>query len=298
MPRGPGCWTALGRPGTRPRGKIRLIKGSHIVVPALHEGEQAYLLQNDDRRVVFVIPYEGRFSLIGTTDTPHEGDARDATRAGGSRLSLRRRRPPVPPAPRPEDVWCGASPACGRSMTTGRRRVGRHARLCAGDGQPGVGAPLLSVLAARSRPIGASPRRRRPARRARSGASGAPPGPRRPAARRRSARAGCRLRGRGRAPPCPGCRRGCCADGAHPWQRARPVLDGARAPEARRAAAGRGLGGDARRASSTWMRGARATNGSAHRREDVLWRRTQARPAHDLCFCKHLYTFKRLRLNG
>jgi glycerol-3-phosphate dehydrogenase len=57
---------------------VRLVRGSHIVVPALYEGDQAYILQNDDRRVVFVIPYEGRFSLIGTTDVPHEGDARDA----------------------------------------------------------------------------------------------------------------------------------------------------------------------------------------------------------------------------
>ncbi|WP_135466764.1 glycerol-3-phosphate dehydrogenase [Crenalkalicoccus roseus] len=53
---------------------LRLVRGSHIVLPALYEGEQAYILQNDDRRVVFVIPYEGRFSLVGTTDVPHEGD--------------------------------------------------------------------------------------------------------------------------------------------------------------------------------------------------------------------------------
>jgi glycerol-3-phosphate dehydrogenase len=60
------------------RDRVRLIRGSHIVLPALYEGEQAYILQNDDRRVVFVIPYEGRFTLVGTTDVPHEGDARDA----------------------------------------------------------------------------------------------------------------------------------------------------------------------------------------------------------------------------
>lgn len=53
---------------------IRLVRGSHIVLPALYEGDQAYILQNDDRRVVFVIPYQGRFSLVGTTDVPHEGD--------------------------------------------------------------------------------------------------------------------------------------------------------------------------------------------------------------------------------
>ena len=46
----------------------RLIKGSHIVVPRLFEGDQAYMLQNPDRRIVFAIPYEDRFTLIGTTD--------------------------------------------------------------------------------------------------------------------------------------------------------------------------------------------------------------------------------------
>jgi glycerol-3-phosphate dehydrogenase len=53
---------------------VRLIKGSHIVVPRLHDGPQAYILQNEDRRIVFVLPYEDRFSLIGTTDEPFDGD--------------------------------------------------------------------------------------------------------------------------------------------------------------------------------------------------------------------------------
>lgn len=57
---------------------LRLIKGSHIVVPRINGAEDAYILQNDDRRVVFVLPYEQRFSLIGTTDTPFAGDARAA----------------------------------------------------------------------------------------------------------------------------------------------------------------------------------------------------------------------------
>jgi glycerol-3-phosphate dehydrogenase len=53
---------------------IRLVKGSHIVVPKLFEGEQAYILQNADRRIVFAIPYERRFTLIGTTDLNYVGD--------------------------------------------------------------------------------------------------------------------------------------------------------------------------------------------------------------------------------
>jgi glycerol-3-phosphate dehydrogenase len=52
--------------------RVRLIKGSHIVVPRLHDGEHAFILQNRDNRIVFVIPYERHFSLIGTTDIPVE----------------------------------------------------------------------------------------------------------------------------------------------------------------------------------------------------------------------------------
>ena len=47
---------------------VRHIKGSHIVVPRVHSGKHAYILQNADKRIVFVIPYQEEFSLIGTTD--------------------------------------------------------------------------------------------------------------------------------------------------------------------------------------------------------------------------------------
>lgn len=49
---------------------VRLVKGSHIVVPQLYRGDHAFLLQNPDRRVIFAVPYEGEFTLIGTTDEP------------------------------------------------------------------------------------------------------------------------------------------------------------------------------------------------------------------------------------
>lgn len=55
--------------------QVRLVKGSHIVVPQLYSGTHAYLLQNPDGRVVFTIPYEHDFTLIGTTDLPFAGDA-------------------------------------------------------------------------------------------------------------------------------------------------------------------------------------------------------------------------------
>ena len=47
---------------------VRLIKGSHIVLPRLYEGDHAFLLQNPDKRVVFAIPYQGEYTLVGTTD--------------------------------------------------------------------------------------------------------------------------------------------------------------------------------------------------------------------------------------
>lgn len=65
-------------PRDRKRSKLRLVKGSHIIVPRLYEGDHAYLLQNIDRRVVFVMPWQGEFTLIGTTEEPFEGDADDA----------------------------------------------------------------------------------------------------------------------------------------------------------------------------------------------------------------------------
>ncbi|MBM3357315.1 MAG: glycerol-3-phosphate dehydrogenase [Betaproteobacteria bacterium] len=53
---------------------LKLVKGSHIVVPRLYDGDHAYILQNDDRRVVFVYTYEHRYTLIGTTDVELAGE--------------------------------------------------------------------------------------------------------------------------------------------------------------------------------------------------------------------------------
>jgi glycerol-3-phosphate dehydrogenase len=54
--------------GDRITDRVRLVKGSHIIVPKVHSQGHALILQNPDKRVVFVIPYEASFSLIGTTD--------------------------------------------------------------------------------------------------------------------------------------------------------------------------------------------------------------------------------------
>jgi glycerol-3-phosphate dehydrogenase len=57
--------------------RVRLVKGSHIIVRKFWEGPQAYLFQNTDKRVIFVNPYENGMALIGTTDIPYEGRAED-----------------------------------------------------------------------------------------------------------------------------------------------------------------------------------------------------------------------------
>lgn len=59
------------RLGEDSRAGVRLVKGSHIVVPRLYDGDHAYILQQPDGRVVFALPY-GEHSLVGTTDTPVE----------------------------------------------------------------------------------------------------------------------------------------------------------------------------------------------------------------------------------
>jgi glycerol-3-phosphate dehydrogenase len=70
-----GPWVAdvLRETDAKPTGaSVRHVKGSHIVVPRVHPEEHAYILQNSDNRIVFVIPYQEHYSLIGTTDVPVE----------------------------------------------------------------------------------------------------------------------------------------------------------------------------------------------------------------------------------
>jgi glycerol-3-phosphate dehydrogenase len=58
--------------------RIRLVQGSHIVVPKLYAHDRCYIFQNPDKRIVFAIPYEGDFTLIGTTERDYVGDPTDA----------------------------------------------------------------------------------------------------------------------------------------------------------------------------------------------------------------------------
>jgi glycerol-3-phosphate dehydrogenase len=58
---------------------IRLIQGSHLIVPKLYEGDNAFILQNEDQRIVFAIPYLQRFTILGTTDREYTGDPSKVT---------------------------------------------------------------------------------------------------------------------------------------------------------------------------------------------------------------------------
>lgn len=65
---GPWVGTRLNADTAAAQRTIRLVKGSHLVVPRIGRQAEAYILQNPDRRIVFVIPYEGDYSLVGTTE--------------------------------------------------------------------------------------------------------------------------------------------------------------------------------------------------------------------------------------
>ena len=75
---GPWVSDVIGRvAGSNSARNVRLVKGSHIIVPKWWAGSNAYLVQNHDKRVIFINPYEGDKALIGTTDISYEGRAED-----------------------------------------------------------------------------------------------------------------------------------------------------------------------------------------------------------------------------
>jgi glycerol-3-phosphate dehydrogenase len=70
---GPWVDAVLGKiKTTQNEQSLRLVTGSHIVTKKLFEGDHAYLFQNADNRVIFAIPYEQNYTLIGTTDKPYD----------------------------------------------------------------------------------------------------------------------------------------------------------------------------------------------------------------------------------
>jgi glycerol-3-phosphate dehydrogenase len=142
---GPAVLDVLARTQAEHGRAMRLVRGSHIVVPKLFDHPFAYFFQLADGRIFFAIPYEHDFTLIGTTDVDHTGGPIEATReeieylcAGASRFF----RQPVTPA---DVVWTysGVRPllddGSGRPEATTR---GYELDLSDAD----HGAPLLSVF--------------------------------------------------------------------------------------------------------------------------------------------------------
>ena len=131
-----------------PSGHVRLVKGSHIVVPRLFEHDHAYIFQNADGRIVFAIPYERDFTLIGTTDEDFNGDPASPTRERRrDQLSVPRRRATISASRvTPDQVvhaYRGRAPALRRRRA---QRAGRDARLsCSSSTGAPREAPLLTV---------------------------------------------------------------------------------------------------------------------------------------------------------
>jgi len=124
---------------------LRLVKGSHIVVPRLFEHDHAYIFQNPDRRIIFAIPYERDYTLIGTTDVEHHGpigEVRiDADEIGY--LCAQASRYFAQPVQPQDVVWTysGVRPLLGNEGEDDAAAVTRDYELELRDD----GAPLLSV---------------------------------------------------------------------------------------------------------------------------------------------------------
>jgi len=127
--------------------RIRLVQGSHIVVPRLFDHERCYIFQNADGRIVFAIPYERDFTLIGTTDQDYQGDpaAVHATAKEIAYLCAAAGEYFATPI-RPEDVvwsYSGVRPLVDDGASAAQAATRDYVlALDAPDG----GAPLLSVF--------------------------------------------------------------------------------------------------------------------------------------------------------
>ena len=124
--RGSSAVPAGGRTPAGGHAALRLVKGSHIVVPRLFEHDHAYIFQNPDQRIIFAIPYEHDFTLIGTTDVDYHGDpARSRIDADEIAYLCELDQPLLPAADHAGRRASGPTRACARcSRTKSRRPVG------------------------------------------------------------------------------------------------------------------------------------------------------------------------------
>jgi len=130
------------------RAGVRLVRGSHIVTRKLYEHDRCYFFQGTDGRIIFAIPYEQDFTLIGTTDVDHHGRPEEArcTEAERDYLLVFASRYLATPVTASDVVWTfsGVRPLYddGASSATAATRD----YVLALDDADGAGAPLLNVF--------------------------------------------------------------------------------------------------------------------------------------------------------
>lgn len=144
-----GPWVAevlSGRLGVNAGSAVRLVKGSHVVVPRLYEHDRCYIFQNSDGRIIFTIPYEGAFTLVGTTDEDYHGDPGSAAISEDEvaylcRLTAEYFQAPVTPA---DVLWTysGVRPL----YDDGASKAQEATRDYVLEWSDGAGAPVLSVF--------------------------------------------------------------------------------------------------------------------------------------------------------
>ena len=134
---------------------VRLVRGSHIVTKRLFDHDQPYFLQQPDGRIIFAIPYETDFTLIGTTDEDHDADPANPhvlTRRTG--LPDQRREPLFRKGRSAPGTSSGPIPASAPSTTTAPQPPRRRrATMFSASLTPPLARRSCPVLAARSRPI-------------------------------------------------------------------------------------------------------------------------------------------------
>ncbi len=132
---------------TNARAPVRLVKGSHLVVPRLYDHNGCYIFQNEDKRIFFVIPYETDFTLIGTTDLDWHGDPADVAASPDEidylcRATSEYLRVPVRPD---QVVWTYSGVRPLHDEGDGAAQAATRDYVLTFDA-PGGTAPLMSIL--------------------------------------------------------------------------------------------------------------------------------------------------------
>ncbi len=153
-----GPWAGLvtsGVMGLNTPARIRMVQGSHIVVPKLFDHGRAYIFQNGDGRIIFAIPYETDFTLIGTTDRDYQGDPSSVAISEAETITSAGRPRSISSSKSRGRTWSGPIPACVRFMMTAprRRRKPRAITCCISKRRRPVPRASRS-MAASSRPTG------------------------------------------------------------------------------------------------------------------------------------------------